>query len=277
MIVGVKRFAPDAPSRRRGRLLLGLGVVLLAGAGLWAWKGRAAQASSWVSTYEVVKAYPHDPLAYCQGLLFSDGHLYESTGRENASSVRRVELETGKVLQRTELPPPLFGEGLARVGDRLIQLTWTNKVARIYDANTLAPLDQFEYQGEGWGLTYDGENLIQSDGSEVLVFRDPKTFAEVRRVRVLNAGQPVTQINELEMVEGEIWANVWKFDVILRIDPQTGKVLGFVDLTGIFDRRTIPDPDAVLNGIAYDPVSKRLFVTGKLWPKLFEIKVVSKE
>lgn len=272
----MKLLAPIPPPGRRGRFLLALAVALLAVAGVWAWKGRSVQASR-LSTYEVVKAYPHDPQAYCQGLLIDGGQLYESTGRNGTSSVRRVELETGKVLQRTDLPVALFGEGLAKVGDRLIQLTWTSGVARIYDARTLIAQDQFEYQGEGWGLTYDGENLIQSDGSEVLVFRDPKTFAEVRRVRVLNAGKPVTQLNELEMVEGEIWANVWKFDVIVRIDPRSGEVLGFVDLAGIFDHRTLPDPDAVLNGIAYDASSRRLFVTGKLWPKVFEIKVVPKD
>jgi glutamine cyclotransferase len=229
-----------------------------------------------VQGYRIVHEYPHDPDAYCQGLVYDDGVLYESTGQMGRSSVRVVELATGKVLKKTEMPANLFGEGLALVGDRLIQLTWEQGVARIYDKATLTPLDQFEYDGEGWGLVHDGTHLIMSDGSEVLTFRDPKTFAVVRKVRVLSKGAPVTFLNELELVRGELWANIWKKDHIARIDPDTGEVLGFVDLTGLFDHSSIPSDDAVLNGIAYDPDGDRLFVTGKLWPKLFEIELVRK-
>lgn len=259
---------------RTGSLLFGLGLLLLGAAGVFAWQ--RFRARPWISGYRVVNTYAHDPKAYCQGLVFDDGLLHESTGQLGTSSVRTVELETGKVLRKTDLPSQLFGEGLALVGERLIQLTWEQEIARVYDRVTLLPLDQFEYEGEGWGLAYDGRQLIMSDGSEVLVFRDPKTFKEVRRVRVLAKGSPLLMLNELEVVEGEIWANVWKKDFIARIEPESGEVLGFVDLKGLFDASDIPNEDAVLNGIAYDPEAKRLFVTGKLWPKLFEIEVVAK-
>jgi len=259
---------------RRGTLFFGLGLVLLGVAGVLAWKHYRER--PWIEGYRVVHEYPHDPEAYCQGLVFDGGLLHESTGRNGRSTVRTVELETGKVLRRTDLPVALFGEGLALVGDQLVQLTWKQHVARIYERDTLKAVNQFEYKGEGWGLAFDGTHLVMSDGSDQLVFRDPKTFKEVRRVRVQAKGAPVVDLNELEIVEGEIWANVWKRDYIVRIDPTSGNVLGFVDLAGIFDRHTIDDTDAVLNGIAYDPATKRLFVTGKLWPKLFEIEVVAK-
>ena len=266
--------ASRSGARSRGMLLLGLGALLLAAAGLL-WLRRARE-TPWVQGYRVVKAFPHDPESYTQGLVYDAGLLHESTGQRGSSRLRTVELETGKVLRETELPRTHFGEGLALVGERLIQLTWEEQVARIYERATLKAVDQFEYEGEGWGLAYDGTHLVMSDGSETLVFRDPETFKEMRRVRVLLNGQPLRMLNELEMVEGELWANVWKQDYLVRIDPRTGTVLGFVDLTGIFDRRTIRNEDAVLNGIAYDPAGKRLFVTGKLWPKLFQIEVVPK-
>jgi glutamine cyclotransferase len=265
---------PELPRSRTG-VLLGAGVALLAAAGsCLAWQ--RLRTRSWLEGYRVVHEYPHDGAAYCQGLVYDDGVLHESTGRRGDSTVRTVELETGKVLRKTDLPAHYFGEGLALVGDRLIQLTWEEGIARIYERATLKAIDQLQYQGEGWGLTFDGTNLVMSDGSATLAFRDPKTFKEVRRVTVRMKGAPLQELNELEMVEGEIWANIWKKDYIVRIDPATGEVVGVVDLSGIFDRHKIDDEDAVLNGIAYDPKGKRLFVTGKLWPKLFEIEVVAK-
>jgi glutamine cyclotransferase len=262
-------------TRSRSSALLGAGIVLLAAAGsCLAW--RQLRTRPWIEGFKIVHEYPHDPDAYCQGLVYDDGVFHESTGRRGHSTVRTVEIETGKVLRKTDLPANYFGEGLALVGDRLIQITWEEELARIYDRDTLKALDQFEYKGEGWGLAFDGTYLVMSDGSDKLFFRDPKTFKEVRRVAVKMKGAPLTELNELEMVEGEVWANVWKKDYIARIDPATGEVVGVIDLSGIFDRHKIDDDDAVLNGIAYDPKGKRLFVTGKLWPKLFEIEVVSK-
>jgi glutamine cyclotransferase len=261
-------------ARTRGSLLLATGVVLLAAAGFLAWQ--RLRGSPWTQGFRVVRAYPHDPEAYTQGLVFDGGLLHESTGQRGHSSVRTVELETGRVVRESKLPSRYFGEGLALVGERLVQLTWQEGLAPIYERATLKAVDQFEYDGEGWGLAFDGKHLVMSDGSDVLVFRDPATFKEVRRVRVRAKGQPIEMLNELEIVDGEVWANVWKQDYLVRIDPKTGEVLGFVDLAGLFDHGSIPDEDAVLNGIAYDPGAKRLFVTGKLWPKLFEIEVVAK-
>jgi glutamine cyclotransferase len=274
-LAGAPPTGAPARGRSKGALLIGLGAVLIALAGVFVLQ--RTREKPWTMGFRVVKAYPHDPGAYTQGLVFDGGLLHESTGQRGFSSVRTVEIETGKILRETDLTRQYFGEGLALVGERLIQLTWEEGIARIYDRATLKPLDQFEYEGEGWGLVFDGTHLVMSDGSERLVFRDPATFKEVRRVRVTVKGTPLTMLNELEMVEGELWANVWKQDYIARIDPKTGEVLGFVDLAGIFDRRSIANEDAVLNGIAYDPASKRLFVTGKLWPKLFEIEVLAKE
>lgn len=265
---------PLPHTRAKGSLLLGLGVVLIAASCFLAWN--RMREKPWIQGFRVVKEYPHDPSAYTQGLIFDNGVFQESTGRYGFSSVRTVEIETGKVLRKTDVPSKYFAEGLALVGEKLIQITWKEGIATIYERGTLKALDQFEYEGEGWGLVFDGTNLVMSDGSEFLFFRDPTTFKEVRRVRVLSKGVPLEELNELEIVEGEVWANVWKKDYIARIDPKTGEVLGFVDLAGIFDRRSVPDSDAVLNGIAYDPKSKRLFVTGKLWPKVFEIEVVPK-
>ncbi|HST92747.1 MAG TPA: glutaminyl-peptide cyclotransferase [Brevundimonas sp.] len=223
--------------------------------------------------YELVRTYPHDPGAFTQGLVFEKGVLFESTGRV-PSSVRRVRLEDGAVLNRQELDPAYFGEGLTVVGDRVITLTWTSGKAFVWDRETLRPLGEFGYAGEGWGLTTDGQRLILSDGTPALRFFDPATMSETGRVPVTLNGRPLGMLNELEWIEGEVFANVWQTDFIVRIDPASGAVTGVIDLTELMPDRTGLDPtDAVLNGIAWDAEGRRLFVTGKNWPSLFEIRV----
>jgi glutamine cyclotransferase len=223
--------------------------------------------------YRVVHSYPHDAKAFTQGLVFADGHLYESTGLVGHSSLRMVDLETGRVLQELPVPEPYFAEGLTTWGSMLVQLTWQSHVAFVYDRFSFRQLSTGKYVGEGWGLTTDGKALILSDGTAQLRFLDPATFRELRRVTVKDHGRPVLKLNELEMVKGEIYANVWYSDRIARISPATGKVLGWIDLTGLLPPGERSDPGAVLNGIAYDAAHDRLFVTGKLWPRLFEIKI----
>ncbi|MBN1865737.1 glutaminyl-peptide cyclotransferase [Candidatus Sumerlaeota bacterium] len=222
----------------------------------------------------VVKSYPHDTKAYTQGLLFRDGRLFEGTGLRGASSVREVDLETGKVLRIHRLEDRYFGEGLALWQDRLVQLTWQSGVGFVYDRDTFVPKGDFSYSGEGWGLTHDGKRLIMSDGTSTLRFLDPETFAVVGSIRVQDGRRPVPRLNELEYLRGEIWANVWQTDRIARIDPETGRVLGWIDLAGLLDRRNPAAAGAeVLNGIAYDADRGRIFVTGKRWPLLFEIEI----
>jgi len=224
---------------------------------------------------EVLATYPHAPEAFTQGLLVHDGALYESTGRYGRSSLRRIDPETGKVLAERALSPNLFGEGLARVGDRLVQLTWREGVAPVWDLSTLEPLDQLSYQGEGWGLTFDGERLVMSDGSAWLVFRDPETLAELGRVLVTLDGEPLEELNELEWVGGAVWANVWGSSSVVRIDPATGVVTGVADLSALLAR--LPPAESrgidVLNGIAWWPERDAFLVTGKLWPRVFLVKM----
>ena len=222
-----------------------------------------------VYSYRVLQTYPHDPTAFTQGLVYTDGMLYESTGIYGKSSLRRVDLETGQVLQRYDLPAPYFGEGIAVLSATIIQLTWRERVALVYDRETFSPTGTFSYTTEGWGLTYDGERLIMSDGSATLFFRDPATFTLTGQVQVRDGTTPVVRLNELEYIAGEVYANVWLTDRIARIDPATGRVTAWIDLTGLR-----PPGTDVLNGIAYDVVGRRLFVTGKYWPYLFEIALV---
>jgi glutamine cyclotransferase len=226
--------------------------------------------------YEIVHTWPHDPNAFTQGLVFQDGKLLESTGEVGRSSLRRVEIETGKVLQKVDVPPPYFAEGIALLKGKVYQLTWQHQEGFIYDAWTFERIGKFNYQGEGWGLTTDGGSLIQSDGTNLIRFLDPSNFQVRRSVAVLAGSTPLTEINELEYVNGEIYANVWHADRIARIDPTTGKIVGWIDLTGLLAPGEVQDEEAVLNGIAYDAANGRLFVTGKLWPKLFEIRLKQK-
>jgi glutamine cyclotransferase len=223
--------------------------------------------------YQIVKSYPHDTNSFTQGLVFIDGTLYESTGLEGHSKLRRIELDTGKVMQEYIVPPKYFAEGMTNWGPDLIQLTWTSKVGFVYDRATFRLKRSFDYKGEGWGLTQDGARLIMSDGTPALRFLDPKSFQETGRLTVRDRGQPVKDLNELEMVRGEIYANVWHTDRIARISPLTGEVTGWIDLTGLRQIAQGHSSQAVLNGIAYDAASNRLFVTGKLWSKVFEIRV----
>lgn len=222
--------------------------------------------------YTVVRTYPHDPNAFTQGLQYLDGVIYEGTGLNGRSSVRRVKFETGEVLQQRATRPEHFGEGITIWQSDLIQLTWQSGLAFVYDRSTLTPRRTFTYAGEGWGLTHDNVSLIMSDGTETLRFLDPTTFKERRRLKVTAGGVPVARLNELEFVKGEVFANIWQTDHVARIDPKSGRVTGWIDLRGLLTVRERAATD-VLNGIAYDEAGDRLFVTGKLWPRLFEIKL----
>ena len=227
-------------------------------------------------TYQIVHTYPHDPMAFTQGLLYLDGVLYEGTGDWEQSSIRKVKLETGEVLQKRDLPGQYFGEGIIVWKDRLLELTWKSEKGFIYDLAGFTPKGEFSYPGEGWGLTTDGKRIIMSDGTADLRFWDPETLQETGRITVTDDGRPVVELNELEWVKGEIYANVWQTERIVRIDPKSGKVLGWIDCHGLLtpaDRNSQTD---VLNGIAYDAQHDRLFVTGKRWPKLFEIKLLKR-
>jgi glutaminyl-peptide cyclotransferase len=227
--------------------------------------------------YEVVNTYPHDRGAFTQGFVIYDGILYEGTGLKGRSSLRKVDLKTGKVLKEYDIPGIYFGEGIAVDGNRLVQLTWQSHKGFVYDRNSFNLIKTFDYPTEGWGITFDGRNFIMSDGSATLYFLDPESLSEVGRLEVYDDKGPVTRLNELEYANGEIFANVWGSNRIARINPATGRVTGWIDLSGLLspeDRKIRVD---VLNGIAYDNKTNRFFVTGKLWPKIFEIKIVPKE
>ncbi len=227
-------------------------------------------------TFAIVSAYPHDPSAFTQGLAYRDGFLYEGTGREGQSSLRKVRLETGEIVQQKNLAPDLFGEGITLLNDKVIQLTWKSGIGFVYDLNSFRLLRRFSYSGEGWGLATNGRELFMSDGTSEIRVLDSETFQEKRRIKVHDGSAAVDQLNELEFVEGQIFANVWHSNLIARISPQTGDVIGWIDLTGLLSPMYRFEAEAVLNGIAYDPVLKRLFVTGKLWPRVFEIKLSPK-
>jgi glutamine cyclotransferase len=227
-----------------------------------------------VQSYKVVATFPHDTTAFTQGLVFADGELFESTGLNGESTLRRVDLTTGKTLQRIDIPKRYFAEGLALVGDELLQLTWQHHLGFVYDRKTFKQKRTFSYNTEGWGIAYDGASrLVMSDGSDALTFLDPKSFSATKTLRVRDAGRPVTNLNELEWIEGEIWANVWQTDRIARISPTTGDVNAWIDLSSLFPRQQRMPPADELNGIAYDRAARRIFITGKKWPRLYQITV----
>ena len=251
------------------RSLIRLSVVLAL-----AW-GAAAHAALPVYGIQVKATYPHDARAYTEGLFWLDGYLFESTGLVGQSNIRRVRLADGAVLQMQPIAPSLFGEGIVNWGGEIISLTWQDKIGFRWDRKTLAMKSSFSYPGEGWALTQNGKHLIMSDGTPVLRVLDPKTFKVVRRIKVTAKGQPVFNLNELEWVKGEVLANIWQTNRIARINPKTGAVTGWIDMSGVPEARTRRDADAVLNGIAYDAARDRLFVTGKNWPHLYEITLTA--
>jgi glutamine cyclotransferase len=226
-----------------------------------------------VYTYTVVSTYPHDPTAFTEGVVFNNGFLYEGTGRRGESTLRKVELETGKVLKKYRLPSQYFGEGVTIWNDTLIQLTYQSKIGFVYDKEGFSLKRSFTYPTEGWGLTHDGTHLIMSDGTATLYFLDPTTFEEVKRIEVFDNDTPVTHLNELEYIHGTVYANVWPTDRIAMISPETGRVVGWISLDGLLSDEGFYQPIGVLNGIAYDAANDQLFVTGKYWPKLFEIEL----
>ena len=232
-----------------------------------------AAAATPVHQARVVRRFPHDPKAFTQGLIYRDGALYESTGLNGQSSLRKVELETGKVLQQFDLEQQYFAEGMTDWGRTLIQLTWTSGIAFVYDRQTFKPIRRFTYTGEGWGLTRTGEHLVMSDGTSSLRIVDPATFAEVSRVEVRDEHGPVSALNELEMMKGTLVANVWQSERLALIALPSGRVTGWVDLRGLLPPAERARVD-VMNGIAYDAEGDRLFVTGKWWPTLFQIEVI---
>ncbi|MBN2590003.1 MAG: glutaminyl-peptide cyclotransferase [Sedimentisphaerales bacterium] len=227
--------------------------------------------------YEIVNTFPHDTNAFTQGLIYEDGVLYEGTGQYGYSSIRKVELETGKILQIYHMPDEYFGEGITIWKDKIIQLTWQSETGFVYDKHTFEPQREFSYRSEGWGITHDGEHLIMSDGSPTLYFLDPETYEVVSKLAVYYGESMLKNLNELEYINGKVFANIWGTEDIVIINPQTGQVESMIELDGLLNRWNIQQQVDVLNGIAYDAKNKRLFVTGKWWPNLFEIKLVPKK
>jgi glutamine cyclotransferase len=247
-----------------------LAVVALAVIAVGAWFFFLRSSGVPVYAVNIAATHPHDPTAFTEGLFFKDGALYESTGEIGSSTIRKVDPATGKILQQAELPAPYFGEGIIAFGDKLYQVTWQDKTGFTYSLKDFALGDTFSYTGEGWGMTQNGKNIILSDGTPELRFLDPKTMQTVSTLKVTANGCPVEKLNELEWVDGEIWANIWQTNLIARIDPVTGSVKSFLDVSTLGPKSD--DPDIVPNGIAYDAATKRVFVVGKRWPQLFEVK-----
>ena len=266
-----------SPTRKsRWALMLLLLISSAIGISVYAQSKRLPKGEVW--GFKVVATYPHDRTAFTQGLVFADGHLLEGTGQKGDSSLRRVDLDTGKIEKIASLNSHYFGEGITVLNNNVYQLTWQNRIGLVYDVDTFDVKKTFQYSGEGWGLTTDGKRLIMSDGSAIIRFLDPETFEVVKRISVhrRDSKEKIGRLNELEFVNDEIWANVWYEDHILRISPKDGEVLGWIDLSSLYPRNKRGSVEEVLNGIAYDAKKKRLFVTGKNWPQLFEISVGQK-
>ena len=262
---------------RREFFMVLLLAVLLAGVIACSGSSTAKQVTEEVPVYayEVINTWPHDAEAYTQGLVFHDGTLFESTGLYGSSTLRRVELKTGKVKKKVEIAREYFAEGMTIFGDKVFQLTWQAQKGFVYDLKKLRQEAEFTYEGQGWGLTHDNHSLIMSDGTNRIRFLDPTSFQVQRTISVYENGHPLTELNELEFIKGEIYANIWKTNRIVRLDPTTGKLNAWVDLTGLHHEGD-DRPENCLNGIAYDAESDRLFVTGKRWTKLYEIRLVRK-
>ena len=259
--------------RRPAALLLALALGLALGlAGLYCYAAEPEPVQFY--DFKVIRTYTHDTRDFTQGLVYHDGFLYEGTGLYGQSILTKRELETGEIVKKTRLPREYFGEGITLFDNKIIQLTWKSHKGFVYDCNTFRVLDEFTFAGQGWGLTHDGKRLILSDGTDRLRFLDPNTYAETGQVHVRYAGRPLRQINELEYVDGKVYANVLSFDYIAIIDPATGNVTGWIDLRNLYTPSPATPSDAVLNGIAYLPDNKRLLVTGKLWPRIYEIELV---
>ncbi len=260
---------------RQAFLQLTVALFLWAPSGLCLWQApRQTKATETPEySYRVVQVFPHDPRAYTQGLAYRDGFLYEGTGLNGRSSIRKVRLETGEIVRKVDLAPEFFGEGITLFNNEIVQLTWKSQTGFIYRASDFSLLRRFSYSGEGWGLATNGSEIFMSDGTSEIRVLDGSTLREKRRLKVRDGSTAVTELNELEFVEGEVFANVWHTDRIAQISSQNGKVLGWVDLKGLLSPIYRREPEAVLNGMAYDPIKKRLFVTGKLWPSIFEIRL----
>lgn len=226
-----------------------------------------------IYTYRIINTFNHDPTAYTQGLVAHDGYIYESTGKYGQSSIRKIELNSGKIIQKYNLADNYFGEGITIFQDKIIQLTWKSKTCFVYNLDDFKLIKKFSITTEGWGITHDGERIIYSNGSSTLFFLSPDTYELIGQIKVTAESKPVSNLNELEYVEGEIFANIWQTNTIARIKPESGQIKGWVELDGLLEQKDLPDKVDVLNGIAYDSNNNRLFVTGKLWPKLFEIEL----
>jgi len=260
--------------KRSLRLLIPGFIILLASAIVlfFILSRKSDTPAAW--TYKIVNTFAHNPKAFTQGLVFENGFLYEGTGLYGKSKLRKVELETGNVLQEHKLPDEFFGEGITIFGDRIVQLTLKSKVGFVYNKDTFELLREFNYSTEGWGLTHDGEYLIMSDGTPMLYFLDPQTFKLNHKIMALDRDSPVWGLNELEYIDGQVYANVWPTERIVKIEPETGRVIGWIDFEGILAPQDHSEPVDVFNGIAYDPTGRRMFVTGKFYPKLYEIKLI---